>query len=142
MARAEEVRFINGNNSRDRRLRETVTSLGGVKRFGSKDNQESESYDEYLKDGICDFTCNGTYPGNFPYFTLLITIAQIGTFTYYSNAFPATDISKFNPYTKCGHLIISPYHQEQGFIDTFTIINRSETNRRLFNLTWFYRYDL
>ena len=119
MVRAEEVRFINGSNSRERRLRETVTSLGGVRGFRSKGDTESESYDEYLKDGICDFTCNGTYPGNFPYFTILITIAQIGTFSYYSNAYPATDSSKFNPYTKCGHLIISPYHQEQGFIDWF-----------------------
>ena len=119
MVIAEEVRFINGNNSRERRLRQTVTSLGGVNRFRSKSDKESESYDGYLKDGICDFTCNGTYPGNFPYFTILITIAQIGTFAYYSNAFPAIDISKFNPYTICGYLIISPYHQEQGLIDWF-----------------------
>lgn len=71
-------------------------------------NGYSEQFD------LCDFTCNNqeSKPGNFPYFTIIISLIQIIIFAiYYSQ--PGSEINEFNRATLCSPFLYSPYHREE-----------------------------
>ena len=67
----------------------------------------------------CDFRCDPTKPGNFPYFTLLISFAQIGVFIYFytldkdAEGVQYYDIDGFNRNTLCTPIILSPWHRQE-----------------------------
>jgi len=63
----------------------------GVSRMMIPTNRPIKQYDDTVnnKDEFedwfdpCDFRCDSTKPGNFPYFIILISLVDIAIFTYY-----------------------------------------------------------
>merc|ERR1711953_323736 len=61
----------------------------------------------------CDWKCDPSKPGNFPYFITLITIVDIAVFTAYYWGKPGGELMQFNWDTICTPLIMSPWHRAE-----------------------------
>ena len=61
-------------------------------------NQSTKSYSKALKAGLRDYAGTADdLPGNWPYFTITVTLAQIVFFIYFYVSYPE-DTNKFNRY--------------------------------------------
>jgi len=132
----EEVRFMRGRQAAQesrrtsRRVNHAVSMMmvpkhRQIREFNSaSDNGDANGQPQDRPDfenqfDCCDWRCDPNKPGNFPYFTILISLLQIGIFVYYytlntdAAGVLAYQFDSFNENTLCSPFILSPWHRHE-----------------------------